>query len=95
MIRIDLIDLWQALDRINEEVLPEKHKARVQRNGANGSDIFSVNEFGQVIFEPGTTWKQISKHMFFPKDTSLESEKIEVIWVGTGCGGQNVSKCSR
>ena len=49
---------------------------------------------GQVIFEQGTTWKQISNHIFFPKDTSLESEKIEGIWGGAGCGGQNAPKCS-
>ena len=41
---------------------------------------------GQVVFEQGTTWKQISNHIFFPKDTSLESEKIEGIWGGSGCG---------
>ena len=44
---------------------------------------------GQVIFEQGTTWKQISNHIFFPKDTSLEG-----ISGGTGCGGQNAPKCS-
>ena len=49
---------------------------------------------GQVIFEQGTTWKQISNHIFFPKDTSLEGEKIEGIWGGTGCGGQNAPECS-
>ena len=52
------------------------------------------NCIGQVIFEQGTTWKQISNHKFFPKDTSLESEKIEGISGGTGCGGQNAPKCS-
>ena len=45
-------------------------------------------QIGQVIFEEGTTWKQISNHIFFPKNTSLESEKIKGILGGTGVGGQ-------
>ena len=31
-------------------------------------------------------WKQITNHIFFPKDTLLESEKIEGIWGGNRCG---------
>ena len=45
--------------------------------------------------EQGTIWKQISNHIFSPKDTSLESEKIEGIWGGTKCGGQNAPKFGR
>ena len=46
------------------------------------------------MFEQGTTWKQISNHIFFAKDTLLQSKKIEGIWAGTGCEGQNLPKCS-
>ena len=49
---------------------------------------------GQVMFQQRTTCEQISNQIFFPKDTSLESEKIEGIWRGTGCGGQNAPKFS-
>ena len=33
---------------------------------------------GQVIFEQGTAWKQITNHIIFAKDT-LGSEKIDGI----------------
>ena len=46
------------------------------------------------MFEQGITWKQISNHIFFAKDTYLQTEKTEGIWGGTRCGGQNAPKCS-
>ena len=41
------------------------------------SQLFSFVR--QVIFEQGTTRKQISNYIFFQKDTLLESEKIESV----------------
>ena len=49
---------------------------------------------GQVIFEQGTAWKQITNHIIFAKDTSLGSEKIDGIWVDSASGGQKDSKFS-
>ena len=49
---------------------------------------------GQVIFEQGTAWKQITNHIIFAKDTSLGSEKIDGIQVDSGSGGQKASKFS-
>ena len=42
-------------------------------------EIYQMTLLGQVIFEQGTAWKQITNHIIFAKDTSLGSEKIDGI----------------
>ena len=57
-------------------------------------EIYQMTLLGQVIFEQGTAWKQITNHIIFAKDTSLGSEKIDGIWVDSASGGQKDSKFS-
>ena len=56
-------------------------------------EIYQKTLLGQVIFEQGTAWKQITNHIIFAKYTSMGSEKIDVIWLIAVWGSES-PKCS-